>query len=79
MEYGTCTCQRTCEDPKGESGCHGDCSDSEGCVCPDGFSMRGSDCVRNSQCGCFLEEANLVIPVSIMCSNKVKIELVNLL
>ncbi|PIK35646.1 tenascin [Apostichopus japonicus] len=56
MIYGTCSCQATCEDP------NSDCLGSEGCICPAGFLMQGSDCVSASECGCFVAEANLVIP-----------------
>ncbi|XP_071835328.1 uncharacterized protein [Apostichopus japonicus] len=62
MIYGTCTCQATCEDPNGQSGCYSDCLGSEGCTCPAGFLLQGSDCIRASECGCFVAEANLVIP-----------------
>ncbi|PIK52880.1 putative zonadhesin-like [Apostichopus japonicus] len=62
MIYGTCTCQVTCEDPDGQSGCNNDCFGTEGCTCPAGFLMQGSDCISASECGCFVAEANLVIP-----------------
>ncbi|PIK38968.1 fibrinogen-like protein [Apostichopus japonicus] len=41
MIYGTCTCQATCEDPNGQSGCNSDCLGTEGCTCPAGFLMQG--------------------------------------
>ncbi|PIK57225.1 hypothetical protein BSL78_05861 [Apostichopus japonicus] len=63
MIYGTCTCQATCEDPDGKSGCKSDCFGSEGCTCPPGFLMQGSNCISASECGCFVAEANLIIPV----------------
>ncbi|XP_071836585.1 uncharacterized protein [Apostichopus japonicus] len=62
MIYGTCSCKATCEDPNGQSGCNRDCLGTEGCTCPAGFLMQGSDCIRSSGCGCFVAEANLVIP-----------------
>ncbi|PIK39729.1 putative microfibril-associated glycoprotein 4-like [Apostichopus japonicus] len=62
MVYETCSCQTTCEDPKGESGCHSDCIGSESCVCPTGFLMHGSDCTSASECGCFVPEVNFVVP-----------------
>ncbi|PIK40176.1 hypothetical protein BSL78_22976 [Apostichopus japonicus] len=62
MIYGTCSCKATCEDPNGQSGCNRDCLGTEGCTCPAGFLMQGSDCIRASGCGCFVAEANLVIP-----------------
>ncbi|PIK35695.1 putative zonadhesin [Apostichopus japonicus] len=55
-------CKATCDDPNGQSGCNRDCLGSEGCTCPDGFLMQGSDCISASECGCFVAEANLVIP-----------------
>lgn len=64
MKYGQCICQTTCEDPNGESGCHRTCSGNEGCICPDGFSLNGTDCIRLNECECFTREGNLVIPVS---------------
>ncbi|PIK38966.1 tenascin [Apostichopus japonicus] len=60
--YGTCSCKATCEDPNGQSGCNRDCLGSEGCTCPAGFLMQGSDCISASECGCFVAEANLVLP-----------------
>ncbi|XP_071837113.1 uncharacterized protein [Apostichopus japonicus] len=62
MVYEMCSCQTTCEDPKGESGCHSDCIGSESCVCPTGFLMHGSDCTSASECGCFVPEVNFVVP-----------------
>ncbi|PIK58526.1 fibrinogen-like protein [Apostichopus japonicus] len=62
MIYGTYSCQATCEDPNGQSGCNSDSVGSKGCTCPAGFLMQGSDCISASECGCFLTEANLVIP-----------------
>ncbi|PIK38961.1 putative IgGFc-binding protein-like, partial [Apostichopus japonicus] len=59
--YGTCSCKATCDDPNGQSGCNRDCLGSEGCTCPDGFLMQGSS-ISASECGCFVAEANLVIP-----------------
>ncbi|PIK53518.1 putative angiopoietin-2-like, partial [Apostichopus japonicus] len=62
MIYGPCSCPATCEDPNGQSGCNSDCLGSEGCICPAGFVMQGSDCINASECECFVAEANLVIP-----------------
>ncbi|XP_071836587.1 uncharacterized protein [Apostichopus japonicus] len=62
MIYGTCSCKATCEDPNGQSGCNRDCLGTEGCTCPAGFLMQGSDCISASECGCFVAEANLVLP-----------------
>ncbi|PIK57220.1 hypothetical protein BSL78_05856 [Apostichopus japonicus] len=63
MIYGTCTCQATCEDPDGKSGCKSDCLGSEGCTCPPGFFMQGSDCISAIECGCFVAEVILILPV----------------
>ncbi|PIK54009.1 hypothetical protein BSL78_09094 [Apostichopus japonicus] len=64
MIYGNCTCQATCQDPKGESACNVTCLGSEGCICQtDGYLLNGSDCIHESQCGCYVPEVNLVIPV----------------
>ncbi|XP_071827294.1 uncharacterized protein [Apostichopus japonicus] len=63
MIYGNCTCQATCQDPKGESACNVTCLGSEGCICQtDGYLLNGSDCIHESQCGCYVPEVNLVIP-----------------
>ncbi|XP_071835342.1 uncharacterized protein [Apostichopus japonicus] len=62
MIYGTCTCQATCEDPDGKSGCKSDCLGSEGCTCPPGFFMQGSDCISAIECGCFVAEVILILP-----------------
>ncbi|XP_071837237.1 uncharacterized protein [Apostichopus japonicus] len=61
MIYGNCTCEATCEDPKGESACHSTCLGSMGCICKAGLMLNGSDCISASRCSCFVAEANLVI------------------
>ncbi|PIK40270.1 putative fibrinogen-like protein A-like [Apostichopus japonicus] len=45
MIYNTCSCQATCDDPNGAGGCNNNCLGSEGCNCPTGFLMHGSDCI----------------------------------
>ncbi|PIK53640.1 putative angiopoietin-related protein 7-like [Apostichopus japonicus] len=62
MIYGTYSCQETCEHPNGQPGCNSDPLGSEGCTCPAGFLMQGSDCISASECECFVTSANLVIP-----------------
>ncbi|PIK57221.1 putative fibrinogen-like protein 1 isoform X2, partial [Apostichopus japonicus] len=62
MIYGTCTCQATCEDPNGQSGCNSDCLGTEGCTCPAGFLCKGVTASVRVNAGCFVTEANLVIP-----------------
>ncbi|XP_071836564.1 uncharacterized protein [Apostichopus japonicus] len=62
MIYNTCSCQATCDDPNGAGGCNNNCLGSEGCNCPTGFLMHGSDCIPTSDCGCFIRDENLVIP-----------------
>ncbi|XP_071837312.1 uncharacterized protein [Apostichopus japonicus] len=60
--FGICNCQGTCNYPNRTSGCDNDCLGSEGCICPAGFLMQESDCIPAEECGCFVTEANLVIP-----------------
>ncbi|PIK59721.1 putative angiopoietin-related protein 4 [Apostichopus japonicus] len=43
--------QSKCEDPNGQSGCNRDCLGTEGCTCPAGFLMQGSDCIRAMDAG----------------------------
>ncbi|XP_071854306.1 zonadhesin-like isoform X2 [Apostichopus japonicus] len=62
MIYGNCTCEATCEDPKGESACNSTCLTSKGCICKAGFMLNGSDCINAIECGCFVTDVNLVIP-----------------
>ncbi|XP_071835509.1 uncharacterized protein [Apostichopus japonicus] len=62
MIYATCSCKATCEDPNGQTGYSSDCLGSEGCTCPAGFLIQGSDCILPSECGCFETEINSVIP-----------------
>ncbi|PIK57226.1 putative zonadhesin [Apostichopus japonicus] len=61
MIYGNCTCEATCEDPKGEFACNSTCLGSTGCICKAGLMLNGSDCISASSCSCFVTEANLVI------------------
>ncbi|PIK53643.1 hypothetical protein BSL78_09455 [Apostichopus japonicus] len=68
MIYGNCTCEATCEDPKGESVCYSTCLGSTGCICKAGLMLNGSDCISASRCSCFVTEANLVIS-KCSCSN----------
>lgn len=61
MVYGNCSeRQGTCQNPLGGTIM---CSRSMICVCPDGFLMRGNDCVSQEECECFIDEFG-VIPVS---------------
>ncbi|PIK58527.1 putative fibrinogen-like protein 1 [Apostichopus japonicus] len=41
MIYGNCTCEATCEDPKGESACNSTCLGSTGCICKAGLMLNG--------------------------------------
>ncbi|XP_071836659.1 uncharacterized protein [Apostichopus japonicus] len=61
MIYGNCTCEATCEDPKGESACKSTCLASKGCICKAGLMLNGSDCISASRCSCFVTDVNLVI------------------
>ncbi|PIK43465.1 Ficolin-1 [Apostichopus japonicus] len=54
MIYGNCTCEATCEDPKGESACNSTCLGSTGCICKAGLMLNGSDCISASRCSCFV-------------------------
>lgn len=60
MEYGNCSCQATCEDPRNENGCNNVCTEEETCVCPNGFLMKEGDCVSKRDCGCFLEGEGVI-------------------
>ncbi|KAJ8035774.1 Fibrinogen C domain-containing protein 1 [Holothuria leucospilota] len=53
MVYGNCTCQKTCEDPDGRNGCHDTCDEFEMCFCPEGFFIKGQQCVPAEECACF--------------------------
>ncbi|PIK58518.1 putative zonadhesin-like [Apostichopus japonicus] len=64
MVYGNCTCEATCEDPKGESACNSTCLGSTGCICKAGLMLNGTDCISASRCSCFVTEANLVISMT---------------
>ncbi|KAJ8028713.1 Ryncolin-2 [Holothuria leucospilota] len=60
MEYGSCSCQATCEDPRNENGCTNVCYQEETCVCQNGFLMKGGKCVLEEECGCFLEGQGVI-------------------
>ncbi|KAJ8033841.1 Fibrinogen-like protein A [Holothuria leucospilota] len=60
MIYRNCTCERTCEAP---TICQNNCQEASRCVCPDGFFLRGSDCVSPEECQCYSATADKVIPV----------------
>lgn len=71
MIYKNITCQLTCEDPRGSKSCRrSESVEYEACGCPDGLLSEGANCVRPSQCGCYLTEANIVIPVRFSSSHK---------
>ncbi|XP_071837004.1 techylectin-5B-like [Apostichopus japonicus] len=62
MDIDNCStaCQRTCEAP---GICQDEvCTDGEVCFCPDGFFMKGSDCVPPKQCGCYVSEGKTIVP-----------------
>ncbi|KAJ8033488.1 Fibrinogen C domain-containing protein 1 [Holothuria leucospilota] len=54
MIPGDCNCQKTCSNP---SVCVNTCSTDDTCVCPNGFYLKGEECVPLSQCtsGCFVD------------------------
>ncbi|XP_071835574.1 uncharacterized protein [Apostichopus japonicus] len=55
MIWLNCSCQTTCDDPKGLHGCFKSCNDEPGytCVCPDGFQIRDGACIPLEECGCY--------------------------
>ncbi|KAJ8033533.1 Zonadhesin [Holothuria leucospilota] len=60
MKYGNCSCQATCEDPRNENGCNNACTDEQTCVCAEGYLMRGSNCIPEQECGCFVEREGVI-------------------
>ncbi|KAJ8033608.1 hypothetical protein HOLleu_23907 [Holothuria leucospilota] len=65
MVYSNSTCQLTCDDPIESSTCSAsNFTEAQGCVCDDGFLKKGDYCVLPAECGCFMAEDNVVIPVS---------------
>ncbi|KAJ8038888.1 Fibrinogen-like protein A [Holothuria leucospilota] len=60
MIYANCTCERTCKAP---TICQNNCQEGSTCICPDGFFLRGSDCVPPEECGCYSTTAGKVIPM----------------
>ncbi|KAJ8038796.1 hypothetical protein HOLleu_16327 [Holothuria leucospilota] len=64
MVWGNCTCMATCKDPKAKISCYySSCSGDEGCYCPSGFLMEREHCIPRNECGCFLPEADEVLPL----------------
>ncbi|XP_071836673.1 microfibril-associated glycoprotein 4-like isoform X1 [Apostichopus japonicus] len=60
MQWMTCTCEFTCEDPDGLFGCYNNCSGQDACICPSGYLMKGGDCVNPNQCGCYHNTYNVI-------------------
>ncbi|KAJ8033975.1 Fibrinogen-like protein A [Holothuria leucospilota] len=52
--------ERTCQTP---TSCQNNCQESSRCVCPDGFYLKGSDCVTADNCECYSTIVGKVIPV----------------
>ncbi|KAJ8035736.1 Fibroleukin [Holothuria leucospilota] len=48
--FGPCVCERTCADP---DDCQRRCTVNETCICPAGYLLSGTDCVRPEKCSCF--------------------------
>ncbi|KAJ8034029.1 Tenascin-R [Holothuria leucospilota] len=48
--WGTCSCQKSCANPTSCVSCSG-----EKCYCPNGFCLQGGNCVRQEQCGCYID------------------------
>ncbi|KAJ8033594.1 hypothetical protein HOLleu_23888 [Holothuria leucospilota] len=70
MVYRSISCQVTCDKPTRSNNCSVyESTEAELCVCADGYLKKNARCVNPSECGCFLEEANIVIPVS-FCTAK---------
>ncbi|KAJ8033637.1 Fibrinogen-like protein A [Holothuria leucospilota] len=57
-DYIPCTCERSCEHP---DVCIMNCTEDETCICPNGFYLKGEECVQLEDCGCFLD--GNIIPV----------------
>ncbi|KAJ8033589.1 Angiopoietin-related protein 1 [Holothuria leucospilota] len=76
MVYMNVTCQPTCDDPRGSNTCSVSSTlEAESCVCDDGFLKKGDSCVLPAACGCYVREANFVIPnnetyINTACSEK---------
>ncbi|KAJ8033166.1 Fibrinogen-like protein 1 [Holothuria leucospilota] len=60
MMYMECSCQVTCEDPDGTSGCHNNCTRGKTCICPDGYFLQGEHCVPPEECGCFVHGIGVI-------------------
>ncbi|KAJ8033880.1 Fibrinogen-like protein A [Holothuria leucospilota] len=50
--YGTCTCERSCENPQVCTPCS---TQGQRCHCPIGFYLQGQDCVQQENCNCFTD------------------------
>lgn len=64
MVHDNCenVCQRTCEEP---NNCQNvNCTETVACVCPDGFFLKGFDCVPPDSCQCYDPVEQAIIPVS---------------
>ncbi|KAJ8033218.1 Fibrinogen C domain-containing protein 1 [Holothuria leucospilota] len=65
MVVGNCqSCRATCKDPGGTDNCRNVCSNSDTCICPDGYLMNDGNCIPKEDCPCFSVTAASVIPVS---------------
>ncbi|CAK8684030.1 unnamed protein product [Clavelina lepadiformis] len=58
--YESCgtACPNTCLDPYAEFRC--EVSPVEGCVCNFGFALNNGKCIRQEECGCFLDDIGYV-------------------
>ncbi|KAJ8033405.1 Fibrinogen C domain-containing protein 1 [Holothuria leucospilota] len=57
----SCTCQTTCADPNRLNGCFYNCVGGETCICPDGFFLIGTDCVPREDCGCYVQDEEVIV------------------
>ncbi|KAJ8032148.1 Ficolin-1 [Holothuria leucospilota] len=55
MVYGNCSSQATCEDLHQTNSCRDNSTEGKSCVCAYGLLRRGEKCVREEDCGCFVE------------------------
>ncbi|PIK57219.1 putative fibrinogen-like protein 1 [Apostichopus japonicus] len=78
MIYGNCTCEATCEDPKGESACNSTCLGSTGCICKAGLMLNGSDCISASNAAVSLQRPSWLYRTKVlllMMDTKVTVKL----
>ncbi|KAJ8034031.1 Zonadhesin [Holothuria leucospilota] len=55
-KYGNCSCETSCSNPQP---CV-PCAQGQHCYCPSGFFLQEQDCVRQEDCGCFMD--GMIVP-----------------